>query len=66
MCLVDVCTLLVSRPVRGPSLSIIGLGRHATSTRTVEQCGRILWPALVAVVLRRSTLLTVLEICVQG
>eukprot|EP00957_Ditylum_brightwellii_P119389 9108025-Ditylum_brightwellii.AAC.1 len=66
MCSADVCTLLVSRPVQRPSLSTFVLSRHATSTRTVEQCSQVWWPVLVAVVLRRSTVRIVSEICGWG
>eukprot|EP00957_Ditylum_brightwellii_P011268 852220-Ditylum_brightwellii.AAC.1 len=59
MCSADMCMLLVSRPVRGLSLSTIVLGRHTTSTRTAEQYGWVWGPSLVAVVLRRNTALAI-------
>eukprot|EP00957_Ditylum_brightwellii_P177190 13497764-Ditylum_brightwellii.AAC.1 len=59
MCLANICTLLVSRPVRRPSLSTIVLGRRATNTRTAEQYGRVWGLSLVAVVFCRRSRLAV-------
>eukprot|EP00957_Ditylum_brightwellii_P154747 11778097-Ditylum_brightwellii.AAC.1 len=66
MCSGDIWMLLVSRPDRWPSLSTIILGRYATSTRTAEQHRRVQGPTLVDVVLRRSTVLGIITICVRG